>query len=148
MEVILNQDMDKLGKAGSIIRVKDGFARNFLIPNGLAIPATAVSLKRLEQDKEKKILQLEKVKKEFESLKVRLAGLSLTIPALTQEEGDKLYGSISEQDITAVLKEEGFDIDKNLIMLDEPIKSLGIYEIPVKLHPEVTAKIKIWVVKK
>lgn len=148
MEVILKQDIDKLGKSGAVIKVKDGFARNFLIPNGLAIPVTAANLKRLEEEKQRKTSQLEKVKKESESLQRRLATLSLTIPALTQEESDGLYGSIGAQDIAGALKEEGLDIDKNLIILDEPIKSLGIYEIPVKLHPEVTAKIKIWVVKK
>ncbi len=148
MEVILNQDISKLGKAGAVIKVKDGFARNFLIPNGLAIPVTAANLKRLESEKQNKILQLEKIKKESESIKERLAVLSLTIPALIQEGEDKLYGSISAQDIAGALKEEGFDINEGLIVLDEPIKSLGIYEIPVKLHPEVIAKLKIWVVKK
>jgi large subunit ribosomal protein L9 len=147
MEVILNQDVDKLGKSGTIVKVKAGFARNFLIPNGLALPLTPANLKKLEQDKLKKTLELEKVKKESEALKERLANISLTIPVLTQDE-DKLYGGIGSQDIANALKEEGLDIDKNSIILDEPIKSLGIYEIPVKLHPEVLTKIKVWIVKK
>ncbi len=147
MEVILKQDIEKIGKAGAVIKVKGGYARNFLIPNGLAVPLTPANLKRLEQEKQKKIYELEKVKKESEALGERLANLSLTLPALTQE-GDRLYGGISSQDIAAALKEEGFDIEKNSIVLEEPIKSLGIYEIPVKLHPEVTAKIKVWIVKK
>ena len=149
MEVILNKDIDRLGKAGSIVKVKDGFARNFLIPNGLALPLTAANLKRIEQEKQRKTLQLEKHKKEAEELKEKLASLSLTIPVLTQEqEEDKLYGSITPVDIASALKEEGFDIDKNSIILDEPIKSLGIYEIHIEVHPEVSAKIKLWVVKK
>lgn len=147
MEIILNQDVERLGKAGTIIKVKDGFARNFLIPNGLAMPKTTANLKKLEQEKLKKTLQSEKTKKEAQDLADRLGHLSLTIPVLTQEE-DKLYGSISSSDLARALKEEGFDIDKNSIILDEPIKSLGIYEIPIKLHPEIPCKIKVWVVKK
>ncbi|MFH0826816.1 MAG: 50S ribosomal protein L9 [Candidatus Omnitrophota bacterium] len=147
MEVILNQDVDKLGKAGSVIKVKDGFARNFLIPNGLALPLTPGNLKKLEQEKERKKAQLEKVKQESLELKVKLDGVSLTIPALVQEE-DKLYGSITSQDVSQALEEEGFTIDKNTIVLDEAIKTLGIYEIPVRLHPEVNATIKVWIVKK
>lgn len=147
MEVILNQDVDKLGKAGSIVKVKEGFARNFLIPNRLAVPVTSANLKKIEQEKQKKATQLEKVKKEAEQLSERLASLSLTMPALTHEE-DKLFGSIGPQEIAQALKEEGLDIDKNSVILDEPIKSLGIYEVPIKLHPEVSAKIKVWIVKK
>jgi len=147
MEVILNRDVDKIGKAGTVVKVKDGFARNFLIPNGLAMPKTSANLKRLEQEKIRKTSELQKVKKESEELKIKLDNLSLTIAALTQEE-DKLYGSVSAQDIANALKEEGFDIDKNCIILEEPVKSLGIYEIPIKLHPEVIANIKLWIVKK
>ena len=147
MEVILNQDVERLGKAGQIVKVKEGFARNFLIPNGLAVSLTAANLKKLEQEKQKKVLQLDKSRKGAQVLSARLASLSLTIPVLTQEE-DKLYGSIAAQDVAAALKEEGFEIDKNSIVLDESIKSLGIYEVPIELHPEVSCKIKIWVVKK
>ena len=147
MEVILRQDVDKLGKTGTIVKVKDGFARNFLIPNGLAVPLTPSNLKKLEQEKARKNLELEKAKKEAEDLKEKLSNLSLTIPVLTQEE-EKLYGSISPNEVANALKDEGFQIDKNSIILEEPIKSLGIYEVPVKLHPQVLGKIKIWVVKK
>lgn len=147
MEVILNQDINGLGKKGAVVKVKEGFARNFLIPNGLALPLTAENLKRLEQEKQRKTAQLEKIKKEAEALKAKLASLSLTIPALAQE-GDALYGSISSADLSAALKEEGLGIDKDSILLDGPIKSLGIYEVPINLHPEVSAKIKVWVVKK
>ncbi|PIP20052.1 MAG: 50S ribosomal protein L9 [Candidatus Omnitrophica bacterium CG23_combo_of_CG06-09_8_20_14_all_40_11] len=147
MEVILNQDIDRIGKAGYIVKVKNGFARNFLIPNGLAVPVTSANLKKLEQEKQQKTLQLEKVKREAEELKAKLARLSLTITVLVHEE-DKLYANITSQDLAAALKEEGFNIDKNSIVLDEPIKSLGIYEVPVNLHPEILAKIKVWIVKK
>jgi large subunit ribosomal protein L9 len=147
MEVILNQDLEGVGKAGAVARVKDGFARNFLFPKRLAVPLTARNLKNLEQEKQTKTLKLDKEKKEAEQLKDRLAGLSLTLPVLIQEK-DKLYGSITSLEIQHALEEEGFNIDKNSIVLEEPIKSLGIYQVPVKLHPEVLAEIKLWVVKK
>lgn len=147
MEVILKQDVNKVGKAGSVVKVKDGYARNFLLRNGLAVPSNKENLKKMESEKEKRFAQAEKARKEAEGLKQRLSALSLTIASNTQE-GDKLYGSITSQDIEKSLKEEGFDIDKSKIAIDEPIKSLGIYEIPVKLHPEVSAKIKLWIVKK
>jgi len=148
MEVILNQDVNKIGKAGSVVKVKDGFARNFLIPNNMAVPVTAGNLKKLEQEKAKKTLQLEQIKEEAEELKIKLANFSLTMAALAKEEDEKLFGSISAHEIVNALKEEGFEIDKSCIMLDEPIKALGIYEVPIKLHQEVETKIKVWVVKK
>jgi len=147
MEVILKQDVDKIGKAGAVVKVKDGYARNFLIPNGLAVPLTSGNLKTMEEERLKKTQQQEKLKKEAEALKSRLSAVSLTIPALIQEE-DKLYGSISAQDISTALKEEGFEVDKNAIDLEEPIKALGIYEVPVRLHTDITATVKVWIVKK
>ena len=147
MEVILKQDIAGLGKSNAVVRVKDGFARNFLIPSSLAVPLNPSNLKKMEAEKQKKSLQVEKIKKEAEALKEKLANFSLTIPVLVQD-GEELYGSISAQDLAGALKEEGFQIDKNWILLDEPIKSLGIYEVPLKLHPEVSARIKVWIVKK
>lgn len=147
MEVILNQDVEKLGKSGTVVEVKDGFARNFLIPNNLAVPLTSANLKRVEEKKQRKASELGKIKKEAEELKMRLEALSLTIPVLTHEE-DKLYASITAENIAGALKEEGLNIDKNSLDLPEQIKSLGIYEIPVKLHPEIIAKVKVWIVKK
>jgi large subunit ribosomal protein L9 len=147
MEVILNRDVEKLGKSGSVVRVKEGYARNFLIPNGLAVPLTPQNLKRLEQEKQKRALELEKSRRLAEALRDKLSGLSLTITALSQEE-EKIYGSVTAQDIISSLKDEGIEIGKECIVLDEPIKSLGIYEVPVKLHPEVVGQIKVWIVKK
>ncbi len=147
MDVILKQDIDRLGKAGSVVKVKDGYARNFLIPNGLAVSCTSGNLRKLQEDQQKKQAQMDKVKQEAEGLKGKLAELSLTIPVLVQEE-DKIYGSIGPQEIVAALKDEGFEIDKNSITLNDPVKALGIYEATLKLHPEVIAKIKIWIVKK
>lgn len=147
MDIILIKDVEKLGKAGQVVKAKDGFARNFLIPKGFAVQSNAANLKKLEEEKQKKLQLTEKVKKEFEQVKQKLDTTSLTIPVLTQEE-DRLYGSITSNDIASALKEEGIEIDKNSIVLEEPIKALGIYEVPVRLHPEVSAKLKIWIVKK
>ena len=146
MEVILKSDVDKIGKAGSVVEVKDGFARNFLLPNGLAILCTSSNLKKIEDEKQKKVQDYEKTKKEAQGLQSKLAALSLTIPVLAQDE--KAYGSITINDIAQALKDEGFEIDKNCILLDEPIKALGIYEVDIRLHSEVIAKVKIWIVKK
>ena len=147
MEVILKQDVDKIGKAGSVVKVKDGFARNYLLPGGLAVASTPGNLKRLQQEKQKRAEGQEKIKQEAVALSNRLSAVSLTISALSKEE-DKLYGSIGAHEISAALKEEGIELDKNFILLDEPIKALGIFEVPIKLHPEVTTKIKVWIVKK
>jgi len=147
VKIILTKDIEKVGKAGSVVTVKEGFARNFLFPRNLAKPATEGSLKQLEQEKQSKNEQSAKVKEESIQIKKKLSEFSLTIPALTQGE-EKLYGSINAAEIAQALKEEGFSIDKSTIDLVEPIKSLGIYEVPVKLHPDVIATVKLWVVKR
>lgn len=147
MEVILKKDVEKIGKAGTIAKVKEGFARNFLIPHDLAQPVTGAALKKLEQDALVRSAQSAKAREEAARLSLQLSKLSLTISALTQGE-EKLYGSINANEISGALEEEGFLIDKNIIDLALPIKSLGVYEIPIKLHPEVIAKLKLWVVKK
>jgi large subunit ribosomal protein L9 len=147
MEVILNKDVERLGRSGQVVKVKDGFARNFLFPNKLAVPLNAANLKRLEEEKLHQAQEQEKLKQDAEAPKDRLAGSSLTMPVLVQED-EKIYGSVSAADISAALKEDGLEVDKGLIILEEPIRALGIYEVPIKLHPEVNAKIKIWVVKK
>jgi len=147
MKVILTKDVDKIGQSGSLIKVKDGFARNFLFPRGLAVEATSGNLKRFEENKEKLSLSLEKKKAQAEGLKLRLDNFSLTISVFVQEE-ESLYGSITEADISSALKDEGIEVDKSCIILDKPIKALGIYEIPLKLHPQVSVNLKVWVVKK
>jgi large subunit ribosomal protein L9 len=147
MEVILTKDVAKVGKAGAVVKVKDGFARNLLLPKGLAIPVTPGNLRKLEQEKQKLNQALEKDKQAAVALKERLDVLSLTLPAIAQDE-KSLYGSITALDIANALKEEGIEVDKNRIILSEPIKLLGIYEIPIKLHSEITATLKIWIVKK
>lgn len=147
MEVILTKDVNKIGRAGTVVKVKDGFARNFLMPKGLATGVTPGNLKKLEQDKQKILLESEKKKVNANDLKVRLDSFSLTISVLAQEDGN-LYGGIAAADISDALKNEGIEVDKGCITLDNPIKALGIYEVPLTLHPEVKSKLKVWIVKK
>lgn len=147
MEVILKQDVEKLGRQGAMVKVKDGYARNFLFPKNLAVRKTERNIKRLEDEKRRKELEIEKVKKEYFDLKEKLDNLSLTIPVLVQED-DRFYAGIGALDISNALTEEGFQIDKSSIILDEPIRALGIYEVNIRLHPEIIANVKVWIVKK
>jgi len=148
MEVILMQDMKKIGKMGSVVKVKDGFARNFLLPQSLAVLATPDNLKRIEEKRKKQENQIERQKEQAMKLGARLNELSLTIPVQTHDE-DKLYGSITAVEIINALSEEGFsELLPEAVILNEPIKSTGVYEIAIRLHPEVEVKIKLWVVKK
>ncbi len=147
MEVILNKDVDRLGRSGQVLKVKDGYARNFLFPNGLALPATPDNLKKVEAAKQKRLQEEGRIRKEAEDLKAKLESLSLTMPVLVQED-EKMYSSITANEIVQALKDEGITLEKSAILLDEPLKSLGIYQVAVKLHREVTASVKVWIVKK
>ena len=147
MKVILIEDVKKLGSMGDIVQVKDGYARNFLFPKNLAKLATDSNLSIIEEIKKKKIQALLKEKKEAELLKEKISLVSCTI-SIEAGEDDKLFGSVTSQDVAEAFEQEGFSIDKKKIILEEAIKKLGVYHISIKLHPEVTAEAKIWVVKK
>ncbi|MCX7959203.1 MAG: 50S ribosomal protein L9 [Deltaproteobacteria bacterium] len=147
MKVILKSDVPKLGNAGDIITVKDGYARNFLIPKGLAEKAELGSVRAVENLKKVLQQQMEKKKKEAIKLRDRLMNISCTITRQAGE-GEKIFGSVTTRDIEEALKIENIHIDRKNIMLEEPIKQLGIFEVPVKLHKDVEAKIKVWVVAK
>ncbi len=147
MKVILKNDVPKLGNAGDIIVVKDGYARNFLIPKGLAEKADLGSVKAVENLKKVLAQQMEKKKKEAIKIRDRLLNISCTITRQAGE-GEKIFGSVTTRDIEEALKVENIHIDRKNIMLDEPIRQLGIFEVPVKLHKDVEAKIKVWVVAK
>jgi len=147
MEVILTKGYKGLGKTQAVVKVKDGFARNFLLPKGLALLATKENLAKIAEIEKRKAMQLEKEKSQAEELARRLRGVSINVAVATNEE-DNLYGSVTDADIVSALKEEGFNIDEQNILLNEPLKNLGIYDVAIKLHPEVQAKIKVWVVKK
>ncbi len=147
MRIILRQDVESVGKAGDIVEVKNGYARNYLIPQGLALEASKGNLRRFEQEKKSLELQRNREKKTAEKEAEKLNDTSITISVSVGEE-DKLFGSVTSQDIANALEEKGFKLDKRKILLDEPIKALGIYSVPIKLHPDVEAKVKVWVVKK
>ncbi len=146
MEILLREDYKGLGEAGSVIKVKDGFARNFLIPQGIAFMATENNKKRYENDLKQSGWRKERDKHKAEELSKTLENISCTISVQVGEE-DKLFGSVTSQNIADALKEQGYDIDKRKVLLEEPIKSLGIYSVNIKLHTDVEATVKVWVVK-
>ena len=146
MQVILKESIKSLGGAGDVVDVKDGFARNFLLPQGKAVQANPTNLKELEHHKKVISIKQTKLKKEAEVLAEKVVSLSITIRKEAGEE-DKLFGSVTVKDIADALRTENFLIDKKLIHLKEPIRQLGVTEVPVRLHPEVTATLKVWVVK-
>ena len=146
MQIVLKEDIDKLGRRGEIVKVADGYARNYLLPLGKALPATAGNLKVIEREKRRYVVRLTKEKEENQTLAARIQALSLTLVRKVGE-SDVLYGSVTSGDVAESLSKEGIVVDKRRIQLPEPIKSLGIYTIPIRLHPEVTAEVKVWVVK-
>lgn len=147
MEVILSQDVQKLGKVGEVVKVKSGYARNFLFPKKMAYVATPANLKRIEQVEKKRRLQYEREKVEAEKEAEKLSKISYTVNVEVNDL-EKLYGAVSETEIVKALEMEGFKVDKKNIVTEKPIEELGIFEVGVKLHPEVTAKIRLWVTKK
>jgi large subunit ribosomal protein L9 len=146
MKVILRQDFEQLGKLGDVVEVKDGYARNYLIPRKIAYHATPSAIRILEEEKKQYARKLEKQKTGSEKLAAELEKISLTIQMKVGED-DKLFGSVTAQMIADGLQEKGITLDKRWIELEEPIKALGIYEVPVKLPGGVMAKVEVWVVR-
>lgn len=146
MQIVLKEDIDKLGRRGEVVKVADGYARNYLLPLGKALPATPGNLKVIEREKRRYLVRLSKEKEENEALSRKIQALSLTLVRKVGE-NDVLYGSVTSGDIAEALSQEGVGVDKRRIQLQEPIKSLGIYNVPIRLHPEVTTEVKVWVVK-
>jgi len=147
MKVILRQDIESLGKAGETIEVKSGYGRNFLIPRNMAILATKGNLQAIDEIRKQSDIRDRKKRNEAERLKEKLEKLSLTAEVLVGEE-DKVFGSVTSQTIMDLLEGEGFTMPKKNIKLDDPIKSLGVYTVPIKVTPEVEAQIKLWVIRK
>lgn len=147
MEVILLENIDKVGQEGEVVKVKDGYARNFLIPRKLAAPVAPGVLKILNLKKKKAEKAAEKKKKEAEELAKTIGQLSLTISA---ESGvnDALFGSITPDMIFHALQHEDMHVDKKSIEIEEPIRKLGVYKVNIRLHPEVKAELRLWIVKK
>jgi large subunit ribosomal protein L9 len=146
MELILRDDVEKLGRRGEVVKVKDGYARNFLLPRGLGMPVTAANKAMVEKEKKAHEARLAKEKAEFEALAARIGGLRFVAPRKVGE-NDVLYGSVTAGDIAEFLKSKGIEIDKRKVHLDEPIKHLGEHEVKVRLHPEVTASVRLLVTK-
>ena len=146
MEVVLMKDYENLGKALDVIPVKNGYARNFLIPRGIAVPATEGNKKRVAEAKYLAEIREEKKIKESRELAAKIEQIPCTIPVKVGEE-DKIFGSVSSQEISDFLQKEGFEIEKRHVELEEPIKQLGVYTITINLYKSVTAKLKVWVVK-
>jgi large subunit ribosomal protein L9 len=147
MQVILSEEIPSLGRTGEVVTVKNGYGRNYLIPRGMAVLATPRNVKRL--DHEKRVIEKRDEKRQLDAqaTKSKLEAVSLTIAKHTGEE-DKLFGSVTTRDIADALKEEGFEIDKRVIQLEQPIKALGVYIVFLCLGHEITAALKLWVVAK
>jgi len=145
VKVILKRDMEDLGFEGEILDVAKGYARNFLIPKGLALPATEQNVKSMEQQRKKIEVKKLKAKEDAEKVKEKIEGVVVTISQKVGEE-EKLYGSVTTMDIASQLAKQGIEIDRRKISLDRPIKTLGEFEVPVKLHPEVTGSVKVVVI--
>ena len=146
MKVILRQDFETLGKIGEVVDVKDGYARNFLFPRGLAYAALKGNIRALDDEKKSVEKRNSQELKAAENLAAELETVSITIPVQVGEE-DKIFGTVTTQMIADALKEKGHDIDKRKVEIEEPIKALGIYGVNLKIHQNVNAKIKVWVVR-
>jgi len=146
VKVILKEDVSNLGKIGDMVAVADGYGRNYLLPRGLAIEASTRNVKILEHQKKVIRARIQKQKSGAEVLAKQLSAVSCTVAKKAGEE-DKLFGSVTTKDIEEALKTEGFSIDRKQVLLEEPIKRLGVYPVTIKIHPEVTAEVKVWVVK-
>lgn len=147
MKVILREDVAELGKAGQTVEVKAGYGRNYLMPRNLAIAATQANLKSIGEIEKQKQVRDRKRRKAAEVVKDRIEKLSLSREVLVGEE-DKMFGSVTTADISEMLEKEGVLVDKRAIELEEPIKALGVYTVPVKCDRDVTANLRLWVIKK
>lgn len=147
MKVILRQDIPELGKVGETVEVRSGYGRNYLIPRNLAIFATKGNLRAIgEVEKQSQIRERKKMR-EAEKIKMKLEKLSLTSEVLVGEE-DKIFGSVTAQNIVELLAAEGTSVEKRDVLLEEPIKSLGVYTVPIKVEKDVIANVKLWVIRK
>ncbi|MEA3287170.1 MAG: 50S ribosomal protein L9 [Candidatus Marinimicrobia bacterium] len=146
MKVILREDVESLGHAGETVNVKDGFGRNYLIPQKLAYPATRSFSRVFEEEKKLKSNRDARATVQAEQLAAKLGNLSLETSVKVGEE-DKVFGAVTAADIAALLADKGYEIDKRDILLEEPLKALGIYNVPIKVASEIKAEVKIWVIK-
>jgi large subunit ribosomal protein L9 len=146
MEVILKEDVPKLGSRGDVVRVAEGFGRNYLLPRKLAIEASASNRKVIEQMKAAAVRRSAKEKSQAEELSQQFAGLAVTFQRRSGEH-DQLFGSVTSGDIADALSKKGFDVDRRKVQLHEPLKSLGEFAVPIKLHKDVTTHLKVMIEK-
>ena len=145
MQIILTADVPSLGDAGDLVEVKPGYGANYLIPQGLALPATSSNKNQIEHQRRAISARIARDRKDAEGLSEKLSQVSVTITRLVGDD-DKLFGSVTNKDISDALRDQGFDVDRRKIVLESPIKALGVYDVPVKVHRDVIAQIKLWVV--
>jgi large subunit ribosomal protein L9 len=146
MEIILMEDVPSLGMAGDLVKVSDGYARNYLLPRKKAVMATITSLKTVDQKRHLSEHKQDKLEQEARELAQRIEEISCTVAKPAGEEG-KLFGAVTSADIEDALREHEVSVDRKKIVLEEPIKNLGVYTVSLKLHPTVVAQLKLWVVK-
>jgi large subunit ribosomal protein L9 len=146
MDVILRSDVENLGKTGEVVTVKNGYARNYLLPRGLAYEATEGNKKRLDAEKGHKAKKHQAEVGAAKDIAAKLEAVSLTF-TMKAGEGDKLFGSVTASDVAERLKAEGFALDKKAVDLEEPLRALGVYKVPVRLHAEVKPEVRVWVVR-
>ncbi len=145
MQLILTTDIPALGQAGDVVDVKPGYGANYLLPRGKAVLATANNQRQLQHQRRQIEAKLARERAEAESLAARLEGLSVTLMRLVGE-GDKIFGSVTNRDIAEALAAEGVEVDSRQILLEAPLKALGVYEVDIKLHRDVKVQVKVWVV--
>jgi large subunit ribosomal protein L9 len=146
VEVILREDVDNLGRRGDVVKVAEGYGRNFLLPQGKAMAVTAANKAMVEKEKKAALLRAAKEKAEAEEVAKRVAGLRFVAPRKVGE-NDQLYGSVTAGDVAEFLKGKAIELDKRKVQIEEPIKRLGDHEVKIKLHPEVVASLKLLVTK-
>ena len=146
MKVILLKDIEALGSAGEVVEVKNGYGRNFLIPRNEALVATTANKAQFESRRKQQETLAERDRRAAEALAKKLETESITAQVKVGEE-DRLFGSVTAQNIAELLDEKGYEIDRRTILLEDPIRELGVYNVEVRLHPEVAAAVKLWVVK-
>ena len=146
MKVILLKDIETLGSAGEVVEVKNGYGRNFLIPRNEALVASAANMAQFESRRKQQETLAERDRRAAEALAKKLEAESITAQVKVGEE-DRLFGSVTAQNVAELLDEKGYEVDRRAILLEDPIRELGVYNIEVRLHPEVAAAVKLWVVK-
>jgi large subunit ribosomal protein L9 len=146
MKIILTEDVERLGSAGEMVQVKDGYARNYLLPRKLALVANKSNMAVYEEANRQKEARSNRARREAEALAKSLSKASCTVSVAVGEE-DRIFGSVTAQQVADLLGEQGFAVDRRTVELDEPIRALGVYDVPIRLHPEVEATVKVWVVK-